>query len=61
MNERRQGTTPITPAGLAKMVDRLIRNRCLVFRQQGNYKFAAGISLWLSTRLLTLSYIVLIL
>lgn len=45
MNERRHGATPITAAGLAKMVGRLIRNRCLAFRQQGNYKFTAGLSL----------------
>ncbi|KAF8101652.1 hypothetical protein N665_0202s0015 [Sinapis alba] len=49
-NERRHGATPTTASMLAKLVDRLIRNRCLAFRQQRNFKFAAGLSLWIATR-----------
>lgn len=49
-NERRHGAQPIPAAALAKMVDRHIRNRCLSFREQGNLKLAAGLSLWLATR-----------
>ena len=49
-NERRHGATPIAAVALARMVDRQVRNRCSAFRQQGNYKFAAALSLWFATR-----------
>lgn len=49
-NDRRHGDTLTSAVALAKMVDRQVRNRCILFRQQGNYKLAAGLSLWLDTR-----------
>lgn len=49
-NDRRHGATPITAVTLARMVDRQVRDRCLAFRQQGNFKLATGLSLWFATR-----------
>ena len=50
-NDMRHGaTTPITAVTLARMVDRQVRDRCLAFRQQGNFKLATGLSLWFATR-----------
>ncbi|XP_056860224.1 uncharacterized protein LOC130508644 [Raphanus sativus] len=49
-NDRRHGATPDTAATLARMVDRQVQDRCLAFRQQGNFKLAAGLSLWFATR-----------
>ncbi|XP_018453981.1 uncharacterized protein LOC108825144 [Raphanus sativus] len=40
-NDRRHGATPTTAATLARMVDRQVRDRCLAFHQQGNFKLAA--------------------
>ena len=42
-NDMRHGATPITAVTLARMVDRQVRDRCLAFRQQGNFKLTAGL------------------
>ncbi|XP_013751229.1 uncharacterized protein LOC106453535 [Brassica napus] len=49
-NDRRHGATPISVQALVKMLDRQIRNKCLSFRQLGDFTYAASLSDWFATR-----------
>ena len=49
-NERRHDTFARQEKDINKILDRLVKNRCLVFCQLGDQKYAGGLSLWLATR-----------
>lgn len=49
MEQRRHGETPTTVYIMVRLVDREIRNKCLSFKQLGDFKIVV-FSMLLSTR-----------
>ena len=46
-NDRKHGAAPMTATSLAKSLNKLVRNRCLSFRQTGDFNYVSGLSLWI--------------
>lgn len=49
-NDRRHGATPISVQALLKILDRQVRNKCLSFRQLGDFAYASSLRMWIATR-----------
>ena len=46
-NDRKHGAAPMTATSLAKSLNKLVRNRCLSFRQTGDFNYVSGLGLWI--------------